>query len=179
MTLEDFKNWTDIISSTLTSLSIIIGGSWVVYRFILQQERYPNINFSTDINVIGIQDGHWIVELIALVENKGKAQHRMKDFGFSLNVMFANDKVETKEKWGGQVDFPTKLAGGSYLPKHLTYFFIDPGTIAKYSFITKIPENASFAILHSNFAYDNRKGYMHTAERTINLTKISTKLSAL
>lgn len=41
-----------------------------------------------------------MIELIALIENKGKAQHRMKDFGFDLNALFTNDKIETKEKWG-------------------------------------------------------------------------------
>jgi hypothetical protein len=171
MTVTEFKDWADILTSALTSLSIIIGGGWVFYRFILQQERYPNINFTTDINIIGKQDNYWIIELIALIENKGKAQHRMKDFGFDLNAISTDETVETKEEWGGQVDFPNRLASGSYLPKHQGFFFIDPGTTAKYSFITKVPENTSFLILHSNFLYDNRKGFMHTAEKTIQLPK--------
>lgn len=170
MTLIEFKDWADILTSTLTSLSIIIGGGWVFYRFILQEERYPNINFTTEINVIGKQDKFWIIELIALVENKGKAQHKMKEFGFDLKALFKNDKIETNEKWGNQIDFPHKLSFGSYLPKNQSFFFIDPGTTAKYSYITKVPEDASFLILHSNFKYYNRKGYMHTAEKTINLS---------
>lgn len=177
MTAEEVKVCTEIVNSILMSLSILIGGSWVVYRFVLQQERYPNINFTTDVNVIGIQDGHWIIELVAEVENRGKAQHRMKEFGFSLNVMYAHDKVERVEKWGGQVDFPTKYLWGSYLPKHLKFFFIDPGTSAKYSYVTAIPSNVTFALLHSNFIYDNRKGYMHTAEKTVNFKSLSEKFS--
>lgn len=171
MTIAEFKDLTEILNSILTTLSIIIGGGWVFYRFILQQERYPNINFSTDILIIGKQDNYWIIELIAIIDNKGKAQHRMKDFGFDLNALFVDDKVKTIEKWGGQVDFPNRLTFGSYLPKHQSFFFIDPGTTAKYSYITKVPENTTFLILHSNFVYDNRKGYMHTAEKTIQLTK--------
>lgn len=170
MSLTEFKDWTDILTSTLTSLSILIGGGWVFYRFILQQERYPNINFTTDINVIGKQENYWIIELIALIENKGKAQHKMKEFGFDLNALFTNDKIETNENWGNQVDFPHRLAFGSYLPKHHDFFFIDPGTTAKYSYITKVPEDTSFLILHSNFKYYRRSGYMHTAEKTICLT---------
>lgn len=171
MTLTEFKDWTEILTSILTSLSIMIGGYWVFYRFILQQERYPNINFSTDINIIGKQDKYWVIELIAFIENKGKVQHKMKDFGFNLKALFDNDTIETVDKWGGQVDFPNRLSSGSFLPKNEGFFFIDPGTTAKYSFITKVPENITFLILHSNFVYYNRKGYTHTAEKTIQLPK--------
>ena len=171
MTFTEIKEYTEISTSILTTLSILIGGCWVFYRFVLQQERFPNINFSTDINVIGQQDDHWIIELIALIENKGKAQHKMDELGFDLNAIFSDDKVESKEEWGGQVDFPQRLKHGSYLPKHQRYFFIDPGTMAKYSYLTKVPLNTSFLMLHSNFKYYNRKGYMHTAEKTILLKK--------
>lgn len=87
MTFAEFKNYTEIATSILTSLSILIGGCWVFYRFILQQERYPNINFSADINVIGKQNKYWIIELISIIENNGKAQHRMNEFTFELCVI--------------------------------------------------------------------------------------------
>ncbi len=169
MTLSEINDLTGIITSILTSLSILIGGVWVIYKFILQQERYPNINFLTDINVIGKQDGVWIIEIIALIENKGKAQHKMKDFKFDLNALFYNDKVGSSDKWGGQVNFIHPISSGSYLPKHADYFFIDPGTTAKYSYVTMVSEKVSFLILHSNFTYYNRKGYAHTAEKSIQI----------
>jgi hypothetical protein len=172
MTLIEFKDLAGIITSILTSLSIIIGGGWVIYRFILQQERFPNNNFTTDINVIGKKDKYWIIELCAFIENKGKSQHRMKEFGFDLNAIFLNDKIETDERWGGQVNFPQEIVTGSYLPKQCKYFFIDPGTEAKYSYIAKVPESATFLILHSYFQYFRRKGYGHTAEKTIKLEQM-------
>jgi len=36
-------------------------------------------------------------------------------------------------------------------------FFIDPGVSAKYSYITKVSEDAAFLILHSRFKYDDSR----------------------
>ena len=153
------KETLEIIQSILTSILIFIGSGWVLYRFILQQERFPNINFTTDINIIRKQSDCWIVELIANVENKGKAQHKMSEFGFDLNAMYEQDEVQSKEEWGGQVDFSHRLILGSYLPKHQKYFFVDPGTTAKYSYITKVPLSTRFLMLHSNLMNCKLKPY--------------------
>lgn len=169
MELTKLKEYAEFANSILTSLSIIIGGIWIYYRFIRQQENYPNINFSVDLKVIGKQDTYWIVELIAIIDNKGKVQHKINRFDFDLNALFSDDKIETKEEWGNQVNFPHELISGSFLPKSTAFFFVDPATIAKYSFVTKVPENTQFLILHSNFMYDKRKKYGHAAEKTIHL----------
>ena len=171
MTITEMKGIAELAQIVIATLSIIIGAAWVVYRFILQKERFPKINFSTDINIIGKQDDFYIIELIAVIENIGKAQHKMSDFGFDLNAMMGNDKVLSKEKWCGQIDFPHQLIKGSYLPKDYKYFFVDSGTVAKYSFLTKAPLSATYLILHSRFVYSNRKNKAHTAEKTIKLNK--------
>jgi hypothetical protein len=75
--MERFKVITEIIPAVVTSIPIIVGGVWVYWKFVLQQERYPNINLSADITLVGIQGYFKIIELIALIENKGKAQHKI------------------------------------------------------------------------------------------------------
>ena len=168
MTFSEFKELAEALQAILTSLSILIGGSWIFYRFILQQERFPNINFTTDINIIGKQGDFWIVELLAVIENKGKAQHRMSKIGFDLDAIFKDDSLDLEDKWGGQINFPHRLVKGSYL-QHQRYFFVDPGTEAKYSYLTKVPINTSYLLLHSNFTYSKRKNTTHSAEKTIKI----------
>src|SRR5215207_8765415 len=80
-TIEEWKNLAAATQSAATIASFVVGGIWVYTKYIRQQERYPNIEFSADVQFIGVQDGFWITELIATVENKGKAQHRMEEFG--------------------------------------------------------------------------------------------------
>ena len=169
MTLEEFKNLSAGLQSVATAISFIIGGIWVYQRYIRQQERYPNLNFTADINVIGKQGEYWIVELIALIENKGKAQHKMERFEFDVYGVNKMDKLVDDEKFGGQVNFSHFIKKGSFLPKKWNYFFVDPGTAAKYSFLSRIPEDISFIVLHSSFVYNGRNNAGHTAEKTISL----------
>lgn len=169
MCIEDWANIASILQSIVTAGALVVGGIWTYLKFIRQQEKYPNIEFLADINLIGKQDDHWIAEIIATIENKGKAQHKMSNFEFDLNALFSNDKVELTEKWGNQVNFPHRIAEGSFIPPDLDFFFIDPGTKAKYSHITRVPNDVTFAILHCWFTYSDERSYSHTAEKTLKI----------
>ena len=167
LTIEDIKNLAAAGQSIATITSLIVGGIWVYSKYIRQQERYPNIEFSADVQFVGKQQDYWLVELIATVENKGKAQHRMEEFMFDLNALEKGEKVLTSERWGNQVDFPVSIAQGSFLPRQYKFFFIDPGVKAKYSYLSRVPTNTSFVVLHSWFKYGDNRKYFHTAERTV------------
>jgi len=168
MTIETWEKLTSVILSVITSLSFIIAGIWAYRRFIIQQERYPNLNFTADINVIGKQNNEWLVEVLAFVENTGKAQHKIREFWFNLDLIYKMDPLTLSPKWGEQVEF-TEFIERSFLPEHIRFFFVDPGTTAKYSYIAKIPDNASFALLHCHFKYSDSRRYGHSAEKTIKL----------
>src|SRR5688500_17146592 len=91
---EQLKNLMAALQSLATVVSFIVGGIWVYRRYIRQQEKYPNIEFSADINFIGEQADWWIVELIGVIENKGKAQHKMEEFNFDLNALYSKDQID-------------------------------------------------------------------------------------
>ena len=169
MTIEEFEKLAGAIASIVTAFSIIVAGWWAYNRFIRQQENYPNLQFVADINLVGTQNEEWLVELIAIVENRGKVQHKMSDFTFVLDAIYQNDQLIISENWRGQVDFPHAIARGSFLPDTMQFFFIDPGVTAKYSYVTKLPRDATFAILHCNFTYADKRKYRHTAERTVKI----------
>lgn len=166
---QAFKDWGSFAQSIATVISMIVGGWWVYAKFVRAQEKYPNIEFSADINPIGNQDGSLIVELIAYVENKGKAQHQMDQFTFDLNALLPQDPVLADTQWGGQVNFPHRVCKGSFLPAGMESFFVDPGTKAKYSYIACVPQEVTFLILHCHFEYVGRGKTGHAAERTIRL----------
>jgi hypothetical protein len=167
LSIEDWKNLAAAAQSVATIASFIVGGVWVYRKYIRQQEGYPNIEFSADIRLIGVQDGYWIAEIVAIVENKGNAQHRMEDFSFELCGIRRNEPVHIDERWRNQVDFPVPIAKGSFLPKNLRFFFIDPGVTATYSYVARIPVSVSFAIVHCQFPYADNRQFLHVAERTV------------
>ncbi|MCL6262983.1 hypothetical protein [Craterilacuibacter sp. RT1T] len=167
--IADWNEIAKLFQSLVTTTSILIGGMWVYLKYVRQQERYPNIESSAEIKLIGVQGGYWIAEIVATVENKGKTQHRMYDFFFNMFAISADDPVNTDPRWNGQVNFPHEVVTGSFLPKQYKFFYVDPGVTAKYSYIARIPVNYSFVILHWYFMYGDNRKFKHVAECTIQL----------
>ncbi len=166
MTYEEFNHLAGGIESLATILALIVGAYWTYYRFVRQGDNQPLIEFTTDVAFIGKHQDWWVVELTALIENKGKVQHRISEFAFDMFALQYDDPLEPKQEFGGQVCFPHPVVTGSWLPKKFDYFFIDPGTKAKYSFVTRIPDSARFAILHTWFTYSGQAA-SHVAEKTV------------
>ena len=169
MTLVDYQTLFSIFQSLVTTISIIIAGLWAYNRFIIQQERYPNLIFTADISIIGQHKGETLVEIISFIENKGKTQHKMDNFNFDISAIYRNEELVPSPKWGNQIDFYHTIANGSFLPLQMSFFFVDPGTTAKYSYITKLPSETAFAILHCTFNYADKRNYLHTAEKIIKI----------
>jgi hypothetical protein len=69
---EGFKNFTAAIQSIATIISFGIGGYWVFRKYVREVDNYPHIESDADIRFIGEKDNFWIVELIGLLETKGK-----------------------------------------------------------------------------------------------------------
>ena len=165
MSYEELKNLTAAIQSVATAVALVIGGYWTYRRFIQQRENYAFIEFTVDMNFIGKQEGCWIVELIANLENKGKVRHDFSDLSFDLEALCGGDAVSANEQFGGQAYFPRELAKKRpWLPRG--EYFIEPGIKAKYSYVARIPESVSFVMLHGHFTYQNQVA-RHSAERTL------------
>jgi hypothetical protein len=170
-TAGELKDIGAFAQSVGTILSFCVVGYWAYRRYVYQEERYPHIEFSVDINFVGLQNDYWIVELIAYIENKGKVQHTMHSFEFDLSSLYSEDPVEITEKYGGQVDFPRSIQTGTFLT-YSKYFFIDPNVKAKYSYVTRVPKQASFLIFHSWFAYSDKRNVGHSAEKTVKVPAV-------
>jgi hypothetical protein len=176
--VSDIKDIAQTFQSLMTGLGVIAAGAWAYHRYILEENRYPHIETSAEIAPIGKKDGYWIVELQAILVNKGKVQHKIEKFGFDLNALYASDTVNTSKKWGNQVDFPHEVAKGSFIPKTFEYFVIGPGVTSKYSYVARVPREATFLILHCWFEYSDGRGYSHTMEKTINVPQDFASLEA-
>lgn len=174
-TLENIKDLASIFQSFVTPIGLMAAGLWAYRRYVLEDSKYPHIETSAEIEFVGRQDSHWIVELKAILVNKGKVQHKIEKFGFDLNAINSGDKVETRQKWGDQVDFPHEVARGSFLPKSFRYFVIGPSVTAKYSHIARVPKEASFLILHCWFDYSDDRGFSHTMEKTVAVPRWNSK----
>lgn len=164
MTLEEFSYLGSGIASLATTFALAVGGYWTYSRFIKQREGFAFINFTVDINFVGMQSNWWIVELVAYLENRGKVRHEFSDLSFDLAALYASDPVDVAPQFGGQALFPRSLAAGPWIPDG--EYFIEPGLRNKYSYVARVPDAASFLILHGRFSYLDQEA-RHSAERTV------------
>ncbi|WP_426524157.1 hypothetical protein [Bradyrhizobium sp. McL0615] len=167
MLLADWKNLAAIFQSIVTPLALVIGGWWAYRRYIVEESNFPHIETSAEISLIGQQGDFWIVELVAVLNNKGKVQHKIEKFAFDLNALYENDPIDVSKKWAGQINFPHEIAKGSFIPKSFQYFVVGPSVTARYSYIARVPASATYLILHCSFDYADGRGFSHTMEKTI------------
>lgn len=167
ISIAEFENLVGGIESIVTAGALIIGGIWAYRKYIVHGERLAHIETSAEIEFIDFQDGFWIVELRAVLTNKGKVEHRVAEFGFDLNGLKRTDPVATSARWGGQVDFPQAIAQGSFLPDSFRFFVVGPGVTARYSHLTRVSKDMSAVMLHCRFGYLDRPGFGHSMEKTV------------
>jgi hypothetical protein len=169
--IDWYQNAASAVEAVVTAIALLAGGVWAFWRYQLQGEKYPHIETLAEIEPIGVQGGYWIVEVRAVLANKGKVEQKIKKFEFDLNGILESDSVGTAARWSNQVHFPHEFARGSFLPADYEYFALGPGVTGRYSFVTRAPENTTFLMLHCYFDYANRRGMSHSMEKTIALPR--------
>ena len=165
MCLCKLQLYLEILKDLFTCLGIIAAGIWAVYIFIRQRENQPRIEMSADIIFHGKMDGWWITELVTYIENKGKVQHKLYNLDFDLASINKGDSVDLAPQFGGQALFPNLISKGSFKRADMEYFFIEPGVKGKYSYLTRVPENAEIIVLHAWFDYE-KISKVHGSEKT-------------
>ena len=146
-------------------LAVLIGGVLAYRRYRARESTYAHIETSAEISFVGQQDNFWIVELKAILNNKGKIQRRIHGFRFNLNAIHADDAIDVSKKWGGQVNFANEIAKGSFVPPGYAYCVVGPSVTATYSYVARVPQWATFLVLHCWFDYN--PGFSHWIEKAV------------
>jgi hypothetical protein len=197
MTPQDWSDIARIFQSTVTPIAItpvaipivglclaaIIGGlaayQWgyrsAHRRYNAKESDYPHIESAPEISFIGQQDHFWIVELKAVLNNKGKAPHKVHKFRFDLDAIYADDPIDVSKKWGGQVHFNNEITKGSFVPKGYSYCVIGPQVTSTYTYVARVPDWATFLIFHCSFDYG--PGFSHWMRKTVQVPKSTAPLA--
>jgi hypothetical protein len=157
---EPFKNVAEGIQSIITSAALIIGGVWAAWRFVLTREGKALIEPELDIVFVHQQNGRWIVELVAVLNNKGKARLQIRNFAFELRYSLPKDDVETgtiliPDVFHSQKElkFPAHLElKGSWMDDDET-IILEPGVRYRHSISTSVPNEATVLFATIQFDY--------------------------
>jgi hypothetical protein len=147
---DDWVHVANGIESIIKAAAIVTGGFWVLWKFVLQGEYQRRISFQVDVQFIGKHTDFWLVELIALVENKGLVSHTIRKFDFDLRQLTVKDVIQDGgEEINWQTCSPHKLKEGSWIPRGWKSTFVRPGVTNRYNYITTVPREATYVLLHA------------------------------
>jgi hypothetical protein len=182
MTLSDWKDVAGNFQSAVTAaptvlvagicLVLLVGGLLAYRRYRAMESSYAHIETALEISFLGQQDGFWIVELKAILNNKGNVQRRIHKFRFDLNAIRADDPIDANTR--GQVNFTNEIAKGSFVPRGYAYCVVGPTVTATYSYVARVPEWATFIILHCWFDYN--PGFSHLMKKAVQVPRSTTLL---
>lgn len=165
------KDWSEIFKNVLEGVAVLGAAIWTIFRFGIFRERFAKIEFNLDCQYIGsTPDGH-IIELIAVIENKGLVRQYIKDWSFDILIFRETDRIdETDANVRNQVKFTKKFSQGKWITTPST--FIDAGIRQRYPYITSVSNDTKFITVYSGFTYPGTSDY-HASQKTFAIEIIS------
>jgi hypothetical protein len=161
---EPFKNVAEGIQAIVTSAALIAGGIWALWRFVLTREGLPRIEPDLDLVFVHKQNKRWIVEIVAMLENKGKARLSIKEFVFELRYGLPTDEIESGRilvedmfDVKAELNFPAHSEVKDAWLKNDETIFLDPGVRQRHSLVASLPEEATIALAAIEFWYPNKE----------------------
>jgi hypothetical protein len=126
-----------------------------------------------DIVFVHKQNGRWFVDLVAFLENKGKARLEIEKFAFELRYSLPGDIANTNTVL---VPDMFDLKDGLNFPIHVELkqpwlsdddsIFLDPGVRIRRSLVTSLPEEATTALFAIQFEYPRGKRESENGRKT-------------
>lgn len=155
-----------------SSLIAIIAGIYALYKYFKRDELFPRIQFDVDIHFIGSQNDEVVLEIIALIENKGVVPIKLDDLRFSLRSIKADEELSFgTDNINGQLLFETKVKDSSWIGQHWNYTFVYPGVKTRYTHATKVPKDTAFLLLRGIFLYKNDDDF-HTSAKIFKIPNV-------
>jgi hypothetical protein len=159
------------LESGAKTIAIIVAGSWAYWKFVLQREAYPKIEFQLDARPLGRQGGRLVLELLATMKNVGAVRHRAPQFSLNLRYVTSSDPIASGDsKINFQTRFPHStnkelgLEKRAFVPWRP---FVEPGVTQIFTYVADVPDGTTFVLVQSEFCYDDEWRTTHSAQKVV------------
>ena len=106
ISLQELKDVAAVAQAAATVVGVLIAGVWVFYRYWKAAEGRGNIGMECKIEVLDHQSGHYILEVVATVHNRGKVPNRIRSLDLQLQGRSKNDPIEYSHSSERNPEFP-------------------------------------------------------------------------
>jgi hypothetical protein len=101
-----------------------------------------------------------------LFKNKGLTQRKVGQISLRCLGIEKGTSFDLWAKHGGRVAFPKKILKiDNLIPENYNYMFVEPGVDQEYRYISRVPENIAYVLVHSQFSYGPLAP--HSAEKVL------------
>lgn len=146
----------------------------------IERIHADRIQFELAAHYFGPQNGHYIVEIIMVLTNKGLVRKKLEDLLLTIKGIEAKTNIELflNLKYPINIaDFPKPLVKTNVLEKKVKEvdkeeykkkeWFIEPGIVQRFSYVSRIPDSIRFILVRSNFKYHETS--THSAQKVFEL----------
>ena len=145
------------LSSLITILAIVLAGIWTLYRFGLARERYPKLQFELHLHQLGMSRDKMIIELAAVITNKGITRQFIQDFNFNILTFddtmpfdVSDPKIEKRLRF-------REVGKGLNWVNSSHPAFVDGGMSHQFTYVTAIDQNVRFVMIYSKFDHADKR----------------------
>jgi hypothetical protein len=161
----DWSHLFELLGKIVSILAAIAGGWWAVEKWRKRDEHFPRVYFEVDVNFLGSKDGQLVVELLAMLENRGVVPLKIKNFTFKLRgLKDSDDLVRGGTEIRRQLRFPHLLEEGTFVPPDWAYSFVYPGIKTEYNYVASISAEIAFVRMQGDFEYLRTEETHHAAK---------------
>lgn len=154
------------ISSLVTIFALILAGAWTLYRFGISREKYPKLQFDLSVNSLGTSRDKKIVELVAVITNKGIARQYIQ--GFRFNILTFNDNTPfdmSDTNIEKRLKFQKVNKGNEDSKGELNWIdskypvFVDGGISREFRYVTALDKDIKFVMIYSKFDHEDKRWF--------------------
>jgi hypothetical protein len=142
----------------LSSAGAALGAAVTVWWFFVRRELEPASELTIDVYFAGKQAQQVLIEVIATLTNKSMVRQHYRDFQVSLRYLLPGDAVtDGSEKIGYQLQFPNSIDSRISSKRFFANaVYINPKLAFRHSYITSVPENATFLWVNCKLLFRTR-----------------------
>lgn len=143
-------NFQDLYS-IIAIIAIVTAGFWTLYRFGISREQYAKLQFDLALNQLGNSRDKHIIELAAIISNKGIARQYIRHFRF--NILTFDDTMPfdlTDLKIEKRLKFHELDSGLRWVSSEHPAF-VDGGITQQFTYVTAIDANVKFVMIYAKF----------------------------
>lgn len=158
-----------IIFDVIKIALVVIAAIFTYYKFFREGTHRQRIEFDIDFQNLGVKKLDRIIEIGALVENKGNVEQKFNSMRLRIRGINSESELTELKDHKPRLAFPLGAnTMREMIPKKYNYFFVRPGVKQRFPIAIKIPKDWTHIQVKITFKYKGTTD-IHVSERAFQI----------